>query len=591
MPIPCPHFKITIVKRSQGQSAVAGAAYQSGERLFSEYDQKTKFYNKKKELVHAEIMLPSHAPPGFADRATLWNAVEAVENQWNSQLARRIVLAFPVEVPKEQYLSMIKEFCQEQFVAKGMIADFAIHDKGDGNPHAHILLTLRAMDEHGKWLPKARKVYDLDENGERIRLASGNWKCHKENTVDWTLPSYYDWELKQTVALHPGVKYTYYEFTNLPRKMHVLELDLTNDAVEISTSMADDLVPNPNGNNNSNNGKNIRETLSENCNRKRAEGQNIIAGINSGFFNSHDGFPRGLHIEEGRPDFVNNKSVRTSLTNHANAFTFFKDRTVSCGKKTFSGKIEVGGTEYEYHSINDTILRSGSTLQEANLYTARYKKIPHPDAPSLTNTLSKKALYVVAKNKSGNPVTVNDGWFEATVTQIADGRSTELAEAPYLTALDEWAVQLTGATAETLAGKLSVGSTLRIRADVTVNGISTPILTQNSTMYQFMVDGEDKSFDTDKYDPMTYVGIDKAGTKVCFFVIDGRQDWISMGVKFYEMVRIAQKFDCWNVTRFDGGGSTAMWLYTDGAGKVVNQPSDAKGERSCMNYLHVRIKQ
>lgn len=190
MPIPCPHFKITIVKRSQGHSAVAGAAYQSSERLFSEYDQKTKFYNKKKELVHAEIMLPSHAPPGFADRATLWNAVEAVENQWNSQLARRIVLAFPVEVPKEQYLSMIKEFCQEQFVSKGMIVDFAIHDKGDGNPHAHILLTLRAMDEHGKWLPKARKVYDLDENGERIQLPSGNWKCHKENTVDWNDQKY-----------------------------------------------------------------------------------------------------------------------------------------------------------------------------------------------------------------------------------------------------------------------------------------------------------------------------------------------------------------------------------------------------------------
>ena len=66
----------------------------------------------------------------FADRATLWNAVEAVENQWNSQLARRIVLAFPVEVPKEQYLKMIREFCQAQFVSKGMIADFAIHDKG-----------------------------------------------------------------------------------------------------------------------------------------------------------------------------------------------------------------------------------------------------------------------------------------------------------------------------------------------------------------------------------------------------------------------------------------------------------------------------
>ena len=190
IPIPCPHFKISIVKRSQGQSAVAGAAYQSGERLFSEYDQKTKFYNKKKELVHAEIMLPTHAPPGYADRATLWNSVEAVENQWNSQLARRIVLALPREVPKDQYLPMLKEFCNEQFVSKGMVADFAIHDKGDGNPHAHILLTIRAMDEHGKWLPKARKVYDLDENGERIQLPSGNWKCHKENTVDWNDQKY-----------------------------------------------------------------------------------------------------------------------------------------------------------------------------------------------------------------------------------------------------------------------------------------------------------------------------------------------------------------------------------------------------------------
>ena len=185
MPIPWSAFQNYHRQAQPRAVRCAGAAYQSGERLFSEYDQKTKFYNKMKELVHAEVMLPSHAPPGFADRATLWNAVEAVENQWNSQLARRIVLAFPVEVPKEQYLKMIREFCQEQFVSKGMIADFAIHDKGDGNPHAHILLTLRAMDEHGRWLPKARKVYDLDENGERIRLPSGNWKCHKENTVDW----------------------------------------------------------------------------------------------------------------------------------------------------------------------------------------------------------------------------------------------------------------------------------------------------------------------------------------------------------------------------------------------------------------------
>ena len=182
-----PHFEIKITKRSKRQSAVAGAAYQSGENLFSEYDQKHKDYRKKEGVVYTEIMLPSHAPPEYADREQLWNAVEAVENQWNSQLARRFVLALPREVPEELYPQMVQDYCNQFFVSKGMIVYFAIHDpKPPGhNPHCHVMLTMRAMDEHGKWLPKARKVYDLDENGERIRLPSGNWKSHKENTVDW----------------------------------------------------------------------------------------------------------------------------------------------------------------------------------------------------------------------------------------------------------------------------------------------------------------------------------------------------------------------------------------------------------------------
>ena len=182
-----PHFEIKITKRSKRQSAVAGAAYQSGENLFSEYDQKHKDYRKKEGVVYTEIMLPSHAPPEYADREQLWNAVEAVENQWNSQLARRFVLALPREVPEELYPQMVQDYCNQFFVSKGMIVDFAIHDPNPlgHNPHCHVMLTMRAMDEHGKWLPKARKVYDLDENGERIRLPSGNWKSHKENTVDW----------------------------------------------------------------------------------------------------------------------------------------------------------------------------------------------------------------------------------------------------------------------------------------------------------------------------------------------------------------------------------------------------------------------
>ena len=202
--MPCPHNEITIVQRSQRQSAVAAAAYQSGEKLFCEYDQQVKHYPEKRGIVHNEILLPPNAPPEYADRNTLWNAAEAVEKQWNSQLARRWVLTIPREIPPDQYAVLVREFCEQQFVSKGMIVDFAIHDPHPPghNPHAHVLLTMRAMDEHGKWLPKSRKVYDLDENGERIKLPSGRWKSHKEDTVDWNDQKYceiwrHEWEVIQ----------------------------------------------------------------------------------------------------------------------------------------------------------------------------------------------------------------------------------------------------------------------------------------------------------------------------------------------------------------------------------------------------------
>ena len=202
--MPCPHNEITIVQRSQRQSAVAAAAYQSGEKLFCEYDQQVKHYPEKRGIVHNEILLPANAPRSYADRNTLWNAAEAVEKQWNSQLARRWVLTIPREIPSDQYAVLVREFCEQQFVSKGMIVDFAIHDPHPPghNPHAHVLLTMRAMDEHGKWLPKSRKVYDLDESGERIKLPSGRWKSHKEDTVDWNDQKYceiwrHEWEVIQ----------------------------------------------------------------------------------------------------------------------------------------------------------------------------------------------------------------------------------------------------------------------------------------------------------------------------------------------------------------------------------------------------------
>lgn len=185
--MPCPHYKIKISKRSKGHSTVAQAAYQSGDRLFDERDNRTKYYSDKRGIIYTEIMLPPNAPPEYADRNTLWNAVEAVESNWNSQLARRFEIALPKELTMEQRVALIREHCYEQFVSKGMIADIAIHDPDPPghNPHAHVMLTMRPMDEHGRWMEKAHREYELDENGERIRDAKGKWKFRKIPTVDW----------------------------------------------------------------------------------------------------------------------------------------------------------------------------------------------------------------------------------------------------------------------------------------------------------------------------------------------------------------------------------------------------------------------
>lgn len=127
-------------------------------------------YTYKKGVVYTEIMLPANAPPEYADRETLWNAAEEVEKQWNSQLARRFVLTLPREIPNELYPQMVRDYCQEHFVSKGMCCDFAIHDPDPPghNPHCHVMLTMRAMDEHGKWLPKPLSDHRLCLSAVRI---------------------------------------------------------------------------------------------------------------------------------------------------------------------------------------------------------------------------------------------------------------------------------------------------------------------------------------------------------------------------------------------------------------------------------------
>ena len=185
IPIAIYHWNIGIVSRGKGKSAVAAAAYRSGEKITNEWDGMTHDYTRKRGVVHTEILLPPHAPPSFSDRAALWNSVELYEKAGNAQLAREIDAALPIELSREEQIRLVREYCSSQFVSRGMCVDFAIHDTGSGNPHCHIMLTMRPLDERGAWAAKSKKEYDLDENGERIRLPSGRYKTHKVDLTGW----------------------------------------------------------------------------------------------------------------------------------------------------------------------------------------------------------------------------------------------------------------------------------------------------------------------------------------------------------------------------------------------------------------------
>ena len=185
MPIAIFHCPIQIIKRSRGRSVVEAAAYRSGEKLTNEWDGRTHDYTRKRGIIHTEIILPENAPKEFSDRSALWNSVEMSEKSSDAQLAREVEVALPNELDREEQLALVRAFVKETFVDAGMCADVAVHDKGDGNPHAHILLTLRPLNPDGTWGAKCRKVYELDADGNRIPDGKGGWKNHRENTTDW----------------------------------------------------------------------------------------------------------------------------------------------------------------------------------------------------------------------------------------------------------------------------------------------------------------------------------------------------------------------------------------------------------------------
>ena len=171
------HLEAKVVSRGAGRSAVAASAYLSCSRLYNDYDGIQHDYTKKQGLVWQEVFLPEYAPQEWKDREQLWNAVEEVETAKDSRLAREFVVALPIELSREQQIELLQDFIREQFVADGMCADAAIHDTDGHNPHAHILLTVRPLDEQGKWQYKTEKEYLCMKNGEERGFTAAEFRA------------------------------------------------------------------------------------------------------------------------------------------------------------------------------------------------------------------------------------------------------------------------------------------------------------------------------------------------------------------------------------------------------------------------------
>jgi len=148
-----------IISRGTGRSAVAASAYMSCSRIYNDYDGIQHDYTRKQGLVWQKVFLPPMAPPEWADRQTLWNAVEEAEKAKDSRLAREFVAALPVELDRDEWIGLLTDFIQTNFVADEMCADVAIHDTDGHNPHAHIMLTVRPLKENGTWQQKTEKEY------------------------------------------------------------------------------------------------------------------------------------------------------------------------------------------------------------------------------------------------------------------------------------------------------------------------------------------------------------------------------------------------------------------------------------------------
>ena len=171
------HLEAKVISRGAGRSACAASAYLSCSQICNDYDGIQHDYTRKSGLVWQAVFLPEYVPQEWSDRAVLWNTVEANEKTKDSRLAREFVVALPIELGKDQWTALLTEYIQTNFVAEGMCADVAIHDTDGHNPHAHIMLTVRPLDEQGKWQYKTEKEYLCIRDGEERGFTAAEFKA------------------------------------------------------------------------------------------------------------------------------------------------------------------------------------------------------------------------------------------------------------------------------------------------------------------------------------------------------------------------------------------------------------------------------
>ena len=173
------HLEAKVVSRGNGRSAVAASAYLSCSKILNDYDGVQHDFTRKKGLIWQDVFLPEFAPSDWKDRSVLWNAVEKNEKTKDSRLAREFVPALPIELTPSQWQELLTDFIQNNFVADGMCADVAVHDPypPGHNPHAHIMVTVRPLDEKGNWQYKAEKEYVCVRNGEERGFTAAEFKA------------------------------------------------------------------------------------------------------------------------------------------------------------------------------------------------------------------------------------------------------------------------------------------------------------------------------------------------------------------------------------------------------------------------------